>query len=141
MTVRPLAAILTLAVLIAAGCGGSGVDNEDPDAVAEALARASFKCGEDGGGVVHDLTVASDRSYDSREEALSDQRAQACSPRAIPDNLRVSLVNERGDYRLYEFEPAPSHDLSRQVPGELTDGVIPLVSTKDGWRYAPEAVP
>ena len=44
MTARALATSLTLAVFTAAGCGGDGgVDTEDPDAVAEALARASFK--------------------------------------------------------------------------------------------------
>ena len=140
MTARALATILTLAVFTAAGCGGDGgVDTEDPDAVAEALARASFKCGEEGAGVVHDLTIAADRDFASREEALSEQRADPCSPQAVPETLQVSLADQRGDYRLYRFQPAPSEDLSRQVPGELTAGVIRLVSTNDGWRYTPEA--
>ena len=137
MTARALTAILILAVSGAAACGGDGgIDPEDPEAVAEALARASFACGEDGAGVIYDLILPAQRAPATRDAALSEQRREGCVPKPIPDDLHVALTTRRGDFREYRFTPT-TDDAAPGVAPYLDEGSIPLVETDGEWRYVP----
>jgi hypothetical protein len=146
LTALALAQLLALALALAA-CGGSGdvhgVDTSDPKEVAEAIVNATFNCGDEGNGLIYDLTAPAERGT-SREEFMQAQRRAGCRPRDVPEELQVSEFGQRGDFIGYQFRPAVSADIAgAYLPDGLADedgdglGSVTLVKTDDGWRFKP----
>jgi len=117
------------------------VDTTEPKDVAKAIVEATFACGEEGNGLIYDLTVEADRSV-SREEFLETERRGGCRPRDVPEDLQVSEVMRRGDFIGYRFKPAISDDDADYLPEGLADedgdgaGSLTVVETENGWRFA-----
>jgi hypothetical protein len=114
------------------GCGGGGED-EDPRSVARMITEAvAYRCGEEGGGRLYDLTLPSSREI-SREQALYLDTATGCQPQPIPD-IDAVVVLECGDRVVVETSV-------RQPSGSLDTDRFVLMRTDDGWRYLPYTEP
>lgn len=135
-----LVAALALA-LVAAGCG---VDDEDPEAVARALAEANYRCDEDAVEQLDELTLPSKRKpIEPRADNCDAGRRGPYSGGQLegfdrnagqpPDQLpELALSTEmRGDFAVVHAAELNDND----------EEDITLVRTDDGWRWDPEGDP
>ncbi len=104
-------------LLLATGCDGQA--GEDPRDVARAFWEASFHCGEDGVGRMHELLL---RPTEPSAALLSAEDAAGCRPQPVPEADAFLLVHRR-DVAIVELRVAGA-------PARR----FRLLRTPDGWR-------
>lgn len=136
MTRRPASiAAVALAFAVAAaggGCGGDdqevhGVDTDDPRAVAEAVKRAVYNCGEDGAGLLWDLRLPSQNRV-SRQQALQNSQERGCRPEAPPrfDVIETARQGDQVGFEITSTDPESGRSQREEVV---------VVQTDDGYRF------
>lgn len=137
-------AVLVALALASAACGG--VDDEDPEAVARALAEANYRCDEDAVEQIDELTLPSKRKP-------IEPRADNCNAGSGPTGQ--GRPDQGGPLEDFDRHPDQAADTppelatSARVDGDFAvvhveelddDGAedITLVHTGDGWRWDPE---
>jgi len=130
-----------LSVVVLAACGG--VDDEDPEAVARALAEANYICDEAAVERINELTLPSEREpieprpdncgAGSRSPVNSGQLdefdRETDDPPGEPPELQLASGPEQGDF------------VTISVADDEGESDITLVRTEDGWRWNPGGEP
>lgn len=134
---RPLTlAAAPLAAVALVGCGG--IDDEDPEAVARALADANYRCDQEAVDQIRELTLPSKREpIEPRPDncgdgtQLSPFDRETTQPVNDPPELEIASGPTQGDFVTVYVRELNDDD----------DGEITLVHTDDGWRWDPEGEP
>lgn len=145
------AVVLSLAVL---GCGG-GVDSDDPEDVARALADAIYRCNEDDVALIQettlpaeqaeaaDLTAAEDNCTTAAGSTLAELDDRDRAPRDDPPDWQAVVISATtvdgqpitgdDDWTVVRVTEIGVADLD-----DASTGDIVLVRTDDGWRWSPD---
>jgi hypothetical protein len=145
--------VLLAVALAAGGCGG-GVDSDDPEDVARALADAIYRCNEDDVALIQETTLPAEQAevadLDPAEDncdvsgsELTGLDDRDSAPRDDPPDWQTTVISAttvdgqpiRGDddytvVRVVEIGSVGSDDGST--------GDVILARTDEGWRWSPD---